>query len=314
MVRRSTGRAGFTVAGLGFGLAGGLLLGTLLLAPALDEPVGDQQETVSREEHEQLRADAERAESGAAAADDLITQLSPPVVTGALEGRPVLVLHTHDAGAEDVEGIGQLLGEAGATEAGRIRLEESFFSQDGADQLSSVVANTLPAGTELSENAPGPGTHAGQALGSALLLNPESAEQQASPEERALLLGTLRDSGFLSYEDGTILPAQLTVLLLGEGEDTFESFTPRSIVSFARALDARGNGMVLAGPATTARQGAALDLLRADETAAAEVSTVDSLDRSWGRLATVLALREQLEGGTGAYGDTPSAQSPAPGF
>ena len=314
MVRKSSGRTGFVVAGLGFGLAGGLLLGTLVLAPVLDGPTADEEQTVSQAEHEALRTDAERADAQVAAADDIVTQLSPPVVAGALEGRPVLVLHTHDAEPGDVDGLGELLGAAGAIDAGRIRLEESFFNQDGADQLASVVANTLPAGTQLAEDNPGPGTHAGQALGAALLLNPETAQEQATAEERALLLGTLRDSGFLSYEDGTVLPAQVVVLLLGEGEATADTFTPRSVVSFTRALDARGNGVVLTGPETTAREGGAIDLLRTDETAAAEVSTVDSLGQSWGRLATVLALREQLEGGAGAYGPTPSAQAVAPGF
>ena len=58
-----------------------------------------------------------------------------------------------------------MLNQAGAIDAGTITLEDSFFSQDGADQLKSIVANTLPAGAQLSETQLDPGTHAGEALG-----------------------------------------------------------------------------------------------------------------------------------------------------
>ena len=54
-----------------------------------------------------------------------------------------------------------------------------------------------------------------------------------------------------------------------------------------------------------------MGLVRAEETG---VSTVDSVDRAVGRMATVLAVREQLEGESGAYGSAESAEaaSPAP--
>ena len=42
------------------------------------------------------------------------------------------------------------------------------------------------------------------------------------------------------------------------------------------------------------------------------VSTVDSLESETGRISTVLALAEQIAGGSGAYGSAQNAQAPAP--
>jgi hypothetical protein len=40
---------------------------------------------------------------------------------------------------------------------------------------------------------------------------------------------------------------------------------------------------------------------------------VDNVDSAAGRVATVLALKEQLDGGAGRYGIAGNAQAPAPG-
>ncbi len=208
-------------------------------------------------------------------------------------------------------GVEKLLADAGAVKAGTITLAEKFLTAEGADQLKSIVANTLPAGTQLSEDRLDPGLHAGEALGSALMLAPDSGDEQASSEERGLLLRALRDAGFLDYEDGTILPAQVAVVITG-GTDGNQGIAARTLADFVGALASRGNGAVLAGRIHTAADTGAIGLVRA--TADNGVSTVDSVDRAVGRMATVLAVREQLAGENGSYGSAESAEaaSPAP--
>lgn len=312
MARKSSGRGGWLVAGLGFGVAAGVALGTLVLAPNL--PTGDRDApVVTQADVDEARGETEIAEAQAASADSVIAELAGDAVEGALTDRPVLVMHTAGAAPEDVDAVASLLGSAGAINAGRIGLEEQFFTQDGADQLKSVVANTLPAGAQLSTENLDPGTHAGEALGSALLLDPGTGEEQATSDERGLLLSTLRDGGFLSYEDGTILPAQSIVLVLGDSDGAGEkSFAARNIAAFAEALDSRGNGVVVGGRIRTAADTGPIGLIRADEQAAEAVSTVDSVDRAWGRMATVLAVREQLDGESGTYGSAASAEAATP--
>lgn len=302
----TTGRTGWLIGGLGFGIAAGVALGTLVLAPNMPEG--------SASNAGELEAATERAdiaEAQAASADSVVADLAAGAVTDTLTDRPVLVFRTADAVEEDVAGIEKLLADAAAVNAGTIALTEAFLSADGADQLKSIVANTLPAGAQLSEDRLDPGIHAGEALGSALLLDPESGDEQASSEERGLLLRALRDAGLIAYEDGSILPAQVAVVITGDSDGT-SGLEARTLADFVGALDTRGNGAVLAGRIHTAADTGAVGLVRA--TPDNGVSTVDSVDRAVGRMATVLAVREQLEGQTGAYGSAESAEaaSPAP--
>jgi hypothetical protein len=309
---RGQGRAGWLIGGLGFGVAAGVLLGTLVIAPNMPEG-SNPGSGAARQELEAAGTRADIAEAQAASADSVVGELAGPAVEGTLADRPVLLIRTADAQEEDVAGVRRLLADAAAVSAGALTLGEQFFTAEGADQLKSIVANTLPAGTQLSEDRLDPGLHAGEALGSALLLNPETGEEQATSEERGLLLRALRDGGFLDYEDGTILPAQVIVVVTGDSDGGGEAgLAARNLADFVSALDARGNGAVLAGRIRTAADTGAVGLLRANPQNG--VSTVDSVGRAVGRMATVLAVREQLAGESGSYGSAGSAEaaSPAP--
>lgn len=311
MARKSgAGKPGVLIAGLGFGVAAGLAAGVLLIAPNLpggpSQTTGGGQPEPDAQEREAAEIDAAQAD----AADAVIDSLAEDAVAGTLEQRPVLVLRTEDAADDDVGNIRWLLDQAGAIDAGDITLNERFFSQDGADQLKSIVANTLPTGSQLSEESLDPGTHAGDALGAALLLDPETTEPRASGEERALVLESLAEAGYLEYEQGTILPAQGIILVTGDSDGSGEAaFSAGTLANFARTLGEQANGAVLAGRIQAAADTGAIGQLREEE--AEQVSTVDSAERTWGRMAAVLALAEQFDGGAGAYGSANSATAGA---
>ncbi|KQB85678.1 copper transporter [Corynebacterium lowii] len=222
-------KSGLVIAGLGFGIAIGSALGAFVLAP-VDH---SDEEAVARAE-EAAAHSAEEADSS----DSVVGNLAPRALSGTLDQRPVLIFATADA-ADRVSSVRHWLNQAGAIDAGQITLEPRFTEQDGADSLKTIVTNTLPAGAQLSENKLDPGTHAGEALGSALMLGPEGTPQ-ATEEERANLLIALRDAGFISYASGTILPAQGIVVLSGDDE----GFAKVSLDNFAEALDTRGSAVV----------------------------------------------------------------------
>lgn len=299
---RGSGRTGWLIGGLGFGVAAGVLLGTLVIAPNMPEGSG-----ASPQELEAANVRADIAEAQAASSDSVVGELAASAVEGALADRPVLVIRTADAVGEDVAGVEKLLADAAAIDAGTLTLGEEFFSSAGADQLKAIVATTLPAGAQLSEDRLDPGLHAGEALGSALMLNPETGEEQATSEERALLLRALRDAGYLDYEDGTILPAQVIVVVTGDSD---AGLPARNLADFVGALDSRGNGVVLAGRIRSASDTGAVGLVRANP--GNGVSTVDSVDRAVGQMAAVLSVREQLAGETGSYGSAESAEAATP--
>lgn len=299
------------IAGIAFGVAAGTAFGTYVLAPNLPE----NSDPNAPSSAELAAAEETAAVNGVQAdqADSIIGHIVEDLVAGQLQDRPVLLMHTTDAEQSDIDDVAWLLQRAGAINAGRIQLEEQFFNQDSADQLKSIVTNTLPAGAQLSETQLDPGTHAGEALGAGLMLNPESGEPQASTAERALLLGALRDTGYINYEDGTILPGQVVVLVTGDSDGTGESsYAAESQSLFARALDSRGSGVVVAGRIHTAADTGVIGRLRANPDAVANVSTVDSVGRTWGKMATVLSVRDELAGQSGAYGSAASAEAASP--
>lgn len=308
---RSNGRAGAAVAGVAFGLAAGIALGTYVLAPSLPGGATAENQTLT-EQRDEARFEADVAKAQQQSADTFIDEVVPAAIRDALRDRQVLVLRTADSADEDYQALKNALQVAGAGDSGTITLEEKFFSQDGADELKSIITNTLPAGVQLSVDKLDAGTHAGEALGSALALNPETAQEQASSEDRAIVLQALSGAGFVSYETGTILPAQAIIVLTGNDGSPDQQFAAQQQVEFARALDSRGGNVVLAGRIAAASDTGALGILRANANARQEVTTVDSVDRSWAQAAVVLGLREQLAGLAGAYGTAANAEAVAP--
>lgn len=320
MAGKKTSRSGWLVTGLGFGVAAGVALGTLVLAPAMGDGAsgvstntsagaGSQDTTTTEGESQQ----AEIAAAQADAADGLIKGIGDDAVAGTLEQRPVLMLLTADADQADVDAVSSLLEAAGAENSGQITLTEQFGDQRSADELKSIIANTLPTGAQLSEDNLAPGLHAGESLGTALLYDEEGAEPLASVEDRALVLQTLREAGFIDYEDGTILPAHAIVIVTGDADGAGDSsFSTGVLVDLVQGMESRGGNLVVAGRIHTAADQGVIGRIRSTPELAEAVSTVDSVDRSFGRVATVLATSELLDGESGAYGAAASAEAPSP--
>lgn len=306
--KRPTGTA---IAGLALGIAAGTAFGVYVLSPNLPGGANEEGHNAIRE---LAVAKSEAAVNGAqaSAADSYIAATANDTVKDALKDQPVLIFRTADAAEDDVKAVADLRSKAGAKDAGTITLTEKFFSKDGADQLKTIVANTLPAGAQLSTTQLDPGTHAGEALGAALLLNKDNNEPLAKVEDRALLLKALRESGFINYPDGTILPAHGIILITGDSDGAGDSnFAAVHQTTFAQALDRKAKGVVVAGRVHTANQNGVIGQLRKDQKSG--VSTVDSVDRAYGRIATILAVREQLEGKQGDYGTAAEVDAVSPG-
>lgn len=310
-----TPRAGVGIAGAGIGLALGAGLGVFLLSPNIPGAMntGASSDTVASSEYESLEAEGKIAQRKAEAADEVVAAAGQDIINGVLDEQPVLVLVTADASDEDVEKLRASLQRAGAIDSGLIKLSEKFFTQNGADQLKTIVANTLPAGTELSADNRDPGTHAGQALGAALTFAEGTDTPNSTTEDRGLLLETLADAEYLEYESGTILPGQAIVMVTGSGSTASGAdFVAKNQAAFAEALDEAGGATVIAGRVGHDEASNVITQLRGSDSTAGAVSTVEAVDQTWGRLATVLAVAEQLEGGSGAYGFSENADEVLP--
>lgn len=305
------------ITGLGFGAALGIALGTLVIAPNMDSGSGPGGESISevREKYGKLVLDNNIAEAQLDSADSVMGDLGRYVVDGSLAQRPVMVVSMPDADDADVKAVKDLLGSADSTDAGSIKLTEKFVAQESADKLLSLVTTTLPAGAKLDKKKIDSGTHAGQALAAGLMMDAETTEPLASVDDRATLLRALRDAGYIDYKDGTILPAQAVVVVGGgmtpgeEDDSAAAKYAIDTTVNFLEGFDSVDTAMVYAGRVESAGDDGVLDKLRADKT---KISTVDSIDHPVSQMASVLAVKEQLDGGHGVYGSAANAESAAP--
>lgn len=300
------------IAGLAFGLAGGVLFSTYVLVPNLPGGTTSQGTSVAQQ-REQAQVDAEINAAQADSADHFVSSFAKTAVADTLKDKSILILRSADANDNDVASLQRLVTQAGGKDAGTITLSEKFFAQSGADELKTIVTNTLPAGAKLSENRLDPGTHAGEAIGSMVFFKPNSEQPQATAEERKLGLTALKEAGFIEGNTDDISPVHGVMFVVGDSNGSKDhGFAETSQAAFSHALDSRGSGVVVAGQINTASSNGLIGKIRADDEIRSSVSTVDSINRSWARVAAVIAISQQLMGKHGAYGAAASADAVSP--
>lgn len=292
-------------------LAVGVVLGSTALSDALLSGLSDQKSELA-ERVTDLEAERNGLRARLADADAFAGSVGPSVVGGSLDQRSVVLVTTPRARDSDRAALTELIKKAGGSVTGEVRLTESFTDPARADQVRDIVTRLQPAGVRLPTETD-PGTLAGALLGSVLLLDGDSAQPQSTPDERTAVLSGLAEGGFVK-PGAQVWPAQLAVVLTS-GTAAGQSGGDRAttLARFATQLDRAGAGTVLAGNADSARGSGAIGVARADTASSSVLSTVDNVNTSAGRVVTVLALREQLEGGAGGYGVAGNADAPAPG-
>ncbi|HKS47929.1 MAG TPA: copper transporter [Amycolatopsis sp.] len=293
-------------------LAAGVVLGSTALSGSLLSGLSDEKGQLAAQVSD-LQAQRNALRARLTDADTFAGSVGPKVVTRALDGRSVVLITTADARPADRDALRQLIGQAGATVTGELQLTDAFTDPARSDQLRTLVTRLQPAGSVLPA-AGDPGTLAGALVGSALLLDGQTARPQSSAEELAAAIGGLTDGGFVKAGPD-LGPAQLAVVLTsGQATGYGAGDRAATLARFGAQLDRAGAGAVLAGDADSATGSGAIGVVRADTSATSILSTVDDVDTAAGRITTVLALAEQLDGGAGRYGIAGNAQAPVPGM
>jgi outer membrane murein-binding lipoprotein Lpp len=300
-----------SIAAVFLALAVGVVLGSTTLSRSLLSGLSNENEDLAAQVND-LEADKNAQAARLHDADSFAASVGPMAVQGQLARRTVVLVTTADASPDDRDALKALIAGAGGTVTGEVQLTEAFNDPRRADQLKDIVVRLLPAGVQLP-TASDPGTLAGGLLGPLLLISKADNKPQASAEETAAALSGLTEGGFIRAGHG-IQPAQLAVVLTG-GAARGDGAGDRAatIARFATQVDRSGAGAVLAGDAGSADGTGAVGVVRADTAATSILSTVDNVHTPAGRVVTVLALREQLEGRAGRYGDAGNAERPAPG-
>lgn len=232
------------------------------------------------------------------AAEEFAGRVAPAAVRGALQGQTVALV-VAGADAQDRDAVTALVGQAGATLTGQLELTGAVGDPARADQLRELTSQLLPAGAQLPA-ASDTGSLVGGLLGGVLLAR--DGKPQVTPDDAESVLTGLTSAGFVAPGQAPGA-ANLVLVLTGGALDGADA--PDAAAVYARLagqLDRSGGGAVLAGRTGSADATGSVGVVRADPQLAGGVSTVDDVGSGAGRVAAVLALREQLDGRAGRYG------------
>ncbi|SDN39867.1 Copper transport outer membrane protein, MctB [Geodermatophilus siccatus] len=290
----------------------GIVIGTTALnAPILEDLEG--QVATLTEDKRDLETQTRELQAQLDTSDAFEEAVAPALVAGSLAGRSVVLVATEDVAADTVEEVSTLVGQAGGTLTGTIRLQPEYSDPATAAEVQSYVTGPgLPTGVTLPET-----DDTGQLVGSLLaqvLMRP-TAPGAPAPDTAALssVLAGLRALDVLDVESSSVTPADFAVVLTAgaPAEEDGEQRTD-ALVDLALALDAAGSGAVVAGDAASAGETGLVGVIRADPENSVAVSTVDNVDSASGRISTVLALGRESAGTSGAYGTGEDAQPVPP--
>jgi Copper transport outer membrane protein, MctB len=290
-------------------LAVGVVLGSGLLSDTLLSGLRDDKRQLQQRINELDQHNNALTEK-LNAAGEFDTAMAGRMVHGALNEKSVVLFRTPDASGDAVASLTRLVGDAGGTLSGTVTLTQQFVDANSGDKLLSVVNSSIvPAGTQLSTASVDQGSQAGDLLGIVLQVNKNPAARPIDDMQRETVLAALRQTGFITYSDK--LAAANTALVVTGGRLTEDAGnTGPTVARFATALAAHGAGTVLAGADGSASGTAAVAVARADSGMAGAVTTVDDVDTESGRITTILALHDLLNGGhPGRYGTGEAAQA-----
>lgn len=245
-----------------------------------------------------------------AASDEVLAEaLGPAAVAGRLAGQRVALVSAPGVPGVTREQLVPLLGAAGALVSSQVQLRPDLFDATKAAVLDDLVSRVAPDGLDLSGEVV---DRVAAELGAALLApQGEGGVSAAAADE---IVGGFEQLDLIDVQElGE--RADLAVLLVDgppEGVDLAGDPRVQGLLSVALGLDGAGRGAVVAGPLAGTQDGGVLRALREDRGMSAQVSSVDGAERPQGRLAVVLALREQVEGQVGRYGSGEGTSGPIP--
>jgi hypothetical protein len=128
--------------------------------------------------------------------------------------------------------------------------------------------------------------------------------------QRNTVLTALRDTGFITYGDQHVGAANTALIVTGGGLGDDAGNRGATVARFAAGMAPHGSGTVLVGRDGASSGTAAVAVTRSDAALSGAVSTIDDIDSESGRITSVLALSDLINGGRpGQYGTGQGAGS-----
>jgi hypothetical protein len=284
-----------------------LAIGVVLGAGPLRESIGDtltNQVDALRRDKQNLQLAVGNRDDQIQQRDQFIHAVSGELVAERLGGRSVVVVALPTAGKDAVDALSTQVEAAGATVSGRITVAPSWVDPDTQTFRRSL------AGQFVQYLDPRPPADAGVAgelaavLAWAVSTRDIADADNAEPNAKTVLEG-MRGGDLITVDGSPEKRATLVLIATGNPAPT-EGQKPdpeaaQAWLPLVKALDESSAGTVIAGPLTAAQPGGLVAAVRGSDLKD-KASTVDVADTPMGRVAAVLALREQLAGAAGQYG------------
>lgn len=305
-------------------IALGIVIGTTALNGQLTDNLRDQV-TGLQEDKRSLEDETQGLQAQLDATGGFAEEVGPALVSGTLTGSSVvLVVGNDEVDSDVVDDVTSLIGDAGATVSGTVRLTPAYSDPATAQSLQSYLTGPggLPAGVVLPEETDDTGALVASLLAQVLMIVPSgetgedgTATAGTAPASTATsqVLAGLSALDVLTQESSSVTAADYAVFLTAgslDGDDAEARNT--ALVQLVTALDEQGSGAVVSGNPAAAGDGGLIGVVRADTEASAVVSTVDNANAPEGRISTVLALSTEGEGTSGTYGTGEDAQPVPP--
>lgn len=294
-------------------LAIGVALGGGPLQGEVDDTLVKQVEA-DRAAKTDLRGDIAALRSGNDFTDAFAANVAPGLIGDTLTGRPVTLVVLPGAQESVITSITALIGEARGTVGGTVRVGEDLLSVSNkqlVDELGSQLLDGTPDVTVADDAS-------GYARMGALLARAVATDEDggaAVDDAGTSILSGLSTANLLSAEGEMDRRGSLVLFITGpaSGSSDERKGANSIVASLVKAIDVETDGVVVAGPTSSARADGLIDAVRTDVIAARDVSTVDALDRIAGHVVVVMALAQQAAGKSGHYGAVDAADGALPG-
>jgi Copper transport outer membrane protein, MctB len=296
----------FLALAIGIALGGGPLKGGVDSSLVQDLASRKKLEHRQRQQIAGLQASAGLARTYAAGT-------APKVLSGTLQGNTVAVVSLPGTDPDMVSTLSALVRTAGGRLVGSYRIGTRLgeaANKGLVDQLGTQMQVAAPDVAVPHDVSPYQrfGILLGRAIGT-MARKPSSYDETSTN-----LVSGFATAGLFSAVGTPKGRADVVLVLTPAGAATDEQAGVNDISSVvADSLAANVRTVVLAGPAGAARKGGLLRTVRDDSALSNRISTVDTADSGSGGVVTMLAIAQDLAGGTGQYGAVDAADGALPG-
>jgi hypothetical protein len=295
-------------------LAVGVALGGGPLKGEVDNTLVEQVKA-DRSAKAELRSEISDLRSTNEFSDAFADAVAPGLVGNTLKGRAVTLVVLPAAQQTEVSALGDMIATAGGSVSGTVRIGDGMLDVQNKQLVDELGSQLLDSAPDVDVPADASGyERMGALLARAIGTDKDPAGAPVDATAESILAG-LSTAGLVSAGDDLKRRGSLVLFVAGPGSASGDAATSsNSIVStLATAVDAATDGVVVAGPVSSAHAGGLIRAIRDDVVAARDVSTVDVLGRTAARVVVVMALAGQAQDQTGHFGAVDAADGPMPG-